>query len=369
MKAPAPPAHPALFAHFPLSFLSPQYLWLLLIVPLAVAAYLLLLRRRKKAAVRYGNFGMLRQAMGGASRWRRHLPPALFLCALMLMIIGIARPAAVMSVASHKSTVILAMDVSGSMGATDIKPSRIEAMQTAAKQFIAQQPRGVIIGIVAFAGAAFLVQPPTTDRTALDAAIDRFELQPRTAVGSGILTSLSALFPDEDFGLDPFNSGGDPFDPFSNFPGHGRPIGTAPKKKPIPVEPGSDKSAVIILLTDGATNAGPDPIEAARTAANHGVRVYTVGFGTTQGEIVGFGGWHMRAQLDEDALKRIADITRAQYFRAGSAEDLQAVYRLLSKSIVVETQQTEITALFTAAAALAALVSAALSLLWFSRVV
>lgn len=368
MKPAVPPPHPGLFAHFPVSFLSPQYLWLLLAVPLAVAAYWVLLRRRKKAAVRYGNFGMLRQAMGGASRWRRHLPPALFLLALTLMIIGIARPAAVMSVSSHKSTVILAMDVSGSMGASDIKPTRVEAMQAAAKQFISEQPRGVIIGIVAFAGAAFLVQSPTTDRTALDAKIDSFELQPRTAVGSGILVSLSALFPAEDFGIDPFNNGGDSFDPFNNFPSHARALGTAPKKKPVLVEPGSDKSAVIILLTDGATNAGPDPIDAARTAANHGVRVYTVGFGTTEGEIVGFGGWHMRAQLDEDALKRIADITRAQYFRAGSAEDLQAVYRLLSKSIVVETQQTEITSLFDAIAALAALVSAGLSLLWFSRV-
>jgi Ca-activated chloride channel homolog len=364
----APPAPAGPLAQFPLSFLSPQYLWLLLLVPLAVLAYWLLLRRRRKVALRYGNFGMLRQAMGGASRWRRHLPPALFLLALTLMLIGVSRPAAVMSVASHKSTVILAMDVSGSMEATDVKPSRIQAMQAAAKQFIGQQPRGVIIGVVAFAGSAFLVQPPTTDRTSLDAAIDRFELQPRTAVGAGILTSMSALFPDEDFGINPF-SNGDSFDPFGNFARGGRPLGSKPPhKKPVPVAPGSDKSAVIILLTDGATNAGPDPIEAARIAANHGVRVYTVGFGTSHGEIVGFGGWHMRAQLDEGALKRIAEITRAQYFRAGSAEDLRAVYRLLSKSIVVETKNTEITSLFDAAAALAALLSAGLSLLWFSRV-
>lgn len=356
--------------HVPaVSFLSPEYLWLLLLLPLAVAAYVLLLQRRKRSAVRYGNFGMLKQAMGGASRLRRHLPPALFLAALTLMIIGIARPTAVMSVFSHKSTVILAMDVSGSMRASDIKPSRIEAMQAAAKSFIAQQPRGVIIGIVAFAGSAFLVQPPTNDRTSLNAAIDRFELQPRTAVGAGILTSLAALFPDEDFGINPFNPGGDNFDPFGNIVNRGTALGTAtPKKKAVPVEPGSDKSAVVILLTDGATNAGPDPIDAARQAANHGVRVYTVGFGTPEGEIVGFGGWRMRAQLDEDALKKIADITRAQYFRAGSAEDLQAVYRLLSKSIVVETKETEITSLFTAAAAVLALAAAGLSLLWFARV-
>jgi Ca-activated chloride channel family protein len=367
---PTPAAHSAgLGLQF--SFQSPQYLWLLLIVPLAVGLYLFLLRRRRRAAVRYGHFGMLKQAMSAGGARRRHIPPALFLAALTLMVLGIARPSAVMSIASHKSTVILAMDVSGSMRATDIKPSRIEAMQAAAKQFIAQQPRGVIIGIVEFAGAAFLVQPPTTDRTALNSAIDRFELQPRTAVGSGILVSLAALFPKEDFGIDPFNSGGDSFDPmFGGFRNRGIPLGTAAPKaaKPPPVEPGSNKSAVVILLTDGATNAGPDPLDAAREAANHGVRVYTVGFGTADGEIVGFGGWRMRARLDEGALKQIADITRAQYFRAGSAEDLQAVYRLLSKSIVVETKENEITSWFAAAAALLALLSAGLSVLWFSRV-
>lgn len=356
--------------HLPtLSFLSPDSLWLLAIVPLAVVFYLVLLRRRKKAAVRYGNFGLLKQAIGPGNRLRRHIPPALFLLALTLMIIGVSRPAAVMSVASHKSTVILAMDVSGSMRATDIKPSRVEAMQAAGKAFIAQQPRGVNIGIVAFAGAAFLVQPPTSDHAALGAAIDRFELQRRTAVGSGILTSLQALFPDEDFDISPFTARGDYLDPaYNQFSNHGRALGSTAKKKPSPVEPGSNKSSVIILLTDGATNTGPDPVEAARQAANHGVRVYTVGFGTPNGAIVGFGGWEMRAQLDEEALKRIADITRAQYYRAGSAQDLQAVYKLLSKSIVVETKETEITSLFTAVAAMIALVSAGLSLLWFSRI-
>jgi Ca-activated chloride channel homolog len=356
--------------HLPsISFLSPENLWLLLIIPIAVAYYLVVLRRRKKAAVRYGNFGLLKQAMGAGSQLRRHIPPALFLVALTVMIIGIARPAAVMSVASHKSTVILCMDVSGSMRAADIKPSRIEAMQAAGKQFILQQPQGVNIGIVAFAGAAFLVQPPTSDHTALDSAIDRFELQRRTAVGSGILTSLQALFPNEDFDINPFTARGDYLDPaYNQFVNRGRALGTQAKRKPPPVEPGSDKSAVIILLTDGATNSGPDPIEAARIAANHGVRVYTVGFGTPNGAIVGFGGWEMRAQLDEDALKHIADITRAQYYRAGSQQDLEAVYKLLSKSIVVETKQTEITSYFAALAAAVALASAGLSLLWFSRI-
>jgi Ca-activated chloride channel family protein len=307
---------------------------------------------------------MLKQAMGTGGRIRRHVPPVLFLVALTLMILGVARPTAVMRVASHKSTVMLVMDVSGSMSATDIKPSRIEAMQQAGKAFIAQQPKDVIIGIVTFAGGASLVQPPTTDHASLDTAIDRFTLQHRTAVGTGILTALGALFSDEDFGLNPRQAGGEPYDSASG----GRPLGERTKRKAEPVAPGSDKSAVIILLTDGATNTGPDPIEAARQAADHGVRVFTVGFGTPEGAIVGFGGWEMRAQLDEEALKKIADITRAQYYRAGSAQALVAVYKILSKSIVVETKETEITSYFAAAAALIVLISAGLSVLWFGRI-
>jgi Ca-activated chloride channel homolog len=355
--------------HIPaMSFLSPDNLWLLLIVPCAVLAYALVLRRRKRDAVRYGNFGMLKQAIGTSGRIRRHIPPTLFLLALTLMILGVARPSAVLKLTSHKSTVIMVLDVSGSMKATDIKPTRIEAMQHAAKDFISQQPKDVNIGIVAFAGSAFLIQTPTTDHVSLNAAIDGLKVQRRTAVGSAILTALAALFPEEDFNLGP-NSVGDSDGRALGDPlGGGRPLGEQAKVKPVPVAPGSDQSAVVILLTDGATNAGADPIEAARQAANHGVRVFTVGFGTAEGAIVEFGGWGMRAQLDEEALKSIADITRAQYYRAGSGQDLQAVYKILSKSVVRETKKTEITSYFAAAAALIALLSAGLSLWWFSRV-
>lgn len=356
------------------SFNSPEYLWLLTLLPLAVAFYLLLLHRRKKVAVRYGNFGMLKHALGARGRIRRHIPPALFLIALGIMILAIARPSAIMTVSSHKATVILAMDVSGSMRATDVKPSRVEAMQAAAKAYIAQQRKEVLIGIVAFAGSAFLVQAPTTDHAALDAAIDRLELQRATAVGSGILVSLATLFPGEDFSVNPFTGRSDPTDPaFGGFTSNGSsnsgpPLGAPKKKPPVDVEPGSNKSKVIILLTDGSTNAGPDPIEAARTAARHGVRIFTVGFGTANGDIVGFGGRRMRADLDEDALKRIADITRGEYHRASSAEELQAVYHLLSTSVIVQTKETEITSYFTAIAALFAAASAGLSMLWFSRI-
>jgi Ca-activated chloride channel homolog len=363
-----------------IGFLWPTFLWLLVLVPLAVGLYLLLLRRRKKSALRYANLALVKQAVG-VTGWRRHVPPALLLAALTLLLVAMARPTALVSLPSTRATVMLAMDVSGSMRAADVKPSRIEAAQAAAKQYIKEQPKDVLIGIVAFAATALTVQNPTTDRLALNAAVDRFELQRGTAVGSGILVSLSTLFPQEDFPITNFygggfgnGSGGYGFgggDRFNRFGGRAlgdRAPGGAPKKKHVPVEPGSYKNAVIILLTDGQTNAGYDPVEAARIASQYGVRVYTVGFGTTKGNIVGFGGFSMRAQLDEDALKKIADMTRGRYFHAGSAEDLKTVYGVLSKQLVMETKEMEITSFFAGIAALLMLASAGFSLAWFGRV-
>ena len=362
-----------------ISFTWPSMLWLLLLVPLAVALYVWLIYRRKKFAMRYGNMALVRQA-AGATTWRRHVPPALFLAALTCVIIAIARPTAEVTLPSTRATVILAMDVSGSMRASDVNPSRIVAAQNAARQYIKDQPKDVQIGIVAFAATALLVQNPTSDRTSLNAAIDRFELQRGTAVGSGIMVSLSALFPQEDFQINQFNSPGGfggGYGGYSDFRsrrygGGGMALGSAPaggpKKQHVPVEPGSYKNAVVILLTDGQTNAGFDPIEAARKASEYGVKVYTVGFGTTRGNIVGFGGFSMRAQLDEDSLKKISDMTRGRYFHAASAEDLKAVYNVLSKQVITETREMEISSFFAAGAAILMLASAGLSLAWFSRV-
>jgi Ca-activated chloride channel homolog len=363
----------ALIPH--IGFLWPQFLWLLLAVPLGVAFYVLLLRRRKKIALPYANLALVRSAMG-VTGWRRHVPPALLLAALTLLLLAIARPTALVSLPSNHATVILAMDVSGSMRATDVKPSRLEAAQTAAKEFIKDQPKDVEIGIVAFAGTALLVQSPTTDRLNLYKAIDRFELQRATAVGSGILVSLSTLFPKEQFPINNFGSrfrrGFGDNDFSRRFGGRaldGRTTpGAAAPKKHVPVEPGSYKNAVVILLTDGQSNSGYDPLEAAKIAADYGVRVYTVGFGTKRGNIVGFGGFSMRAQLDEDALKKIADTTRGRYFHAGSAQDLKDVYGVLSKQLVTETKEMEITSFFGAAAALLLLSAAGLSLAWFGRI-
>ena len=350
-----------------MTFLWMPMLWLLLLVPLLVALYVALLRRRKKTAVRYANLGIVKQAMAGRSSWRRHVPPALFLLALTILILAVARPAAVVTLASTRSTVILAMDVSGSMRARDVQPNRLAASQEAAKKFIAQQPADVQIGIVAFAAAALLVKAPTVDREALYSAIDQFQLWRGTAVGSGVLVSLATIFPDQrfevgGFGTSGFGPGGDALGlPFAE------PNAAEPPEH-VPVEPGSYENAFVILLTDGATTTGPDPIQAGKVAADYGVRVYTVGFGSTNGDVVDFGGRSMRAQLDETALQEIARTTDGEYFAAQSSDDLAKVYETLSSRLVMEKKLTEIAFIFAGIGALVALLAAGLSLLWFNRI-
>ncbi len=346
-----------------MTFLWPRLLWLLLAAPALVALYLLLLRRKKKAALRYASLSMVKEAMGAGQRFRRHVPPLLFLLALATLILAVARPAAVVRLPIQQRTIILAMDVSGSMRARDVEPSRLGAAQEAAKAFVADLPSGVRVGVVSFAGTAALVQPPTGNHEDIIAAIDRFQLQRATAVGSGIIVALAAIFPDA--GIDVSDA------IYGRFRQGSRPLDAEPKaqkKEFLPVAPGSYDSAAIILLTDGQSNTGPDPLEAAKMAADRGVRVYTVGIGTQQGAVIGFEGWSFRARLDEEALKAIADRTRGEYFYAGTGPDLKKVYRSLSARLVFEKTHTEITALFSAAAAVLACLSALLSLLWFNRI-
>jgi len=347
-----------------MTFLWPHMLYLLAGVPVVIALYLWLLRRKKQQAVRYASLGLIRGAMGMGSRFRRHVPPALFLIALILMVLGIARPAAVITLPSQHETVILAMDVSGSMRAGDVEPNRLTAAQNAAKQFINDQPSTAKIGIVTFAGTAALVQPPTQNKDDLVAAIDRMQLQRATAIGSGILVSLKAIFPDVEFDL----RGSNPR-PEANRASRSLDKKDATDSKDVkPVPPGSYQAAAIILLTDGQTTTGPDPIEAARMAADRGVRIFTVGVGTVNGEVIGFEGWSMRVRLDEDSLKSIANITRGEYFYAGTALDLKKIYSDLNTKLVFEKKETEITALLAAAATLLAVIAAMLSVMWFNRI-
>jgi len=344
-------------------FQWPELLWLASSLPLLMLLYVWLLRRRKKAAVHYPSLVVVQEAVGAAAGWRRHVPPALLLAALGALIIAGARPMAELTLPTRQRTIVMAMDVSGSMRAADVAPDRISASQAAAKAFARELPRNVRIGVVSYAGTAQLVQAPTLSREDVLAAIDRFQLQGGTAIGSGLLVALETLFPRQNI----------------EVPGNADPRNLPPALQPkqfqrkessefTPVPPGSHESAAIVLLTDGQNTIGPEPMEVAQVAASRGVKVFTVGFGTKEGETIGFEGWSMRVQLDEDTLKSIANLTHGEYFHAASAADLQKVYGALQSRLVLERRETEITALLAYAAALLMLAGVGLSVWWFGRV-
>ncbi len=348
------------------SFLWPEMLLWLLAVPVLVAAYVVLLRRRKKGAIRYASLSLMKDALGPDRQFRRHVPPLLFLLAVTAAIFAIARPSAVITLPSQVQTIVLAMDVSLSMGAKDVDPNRLTAAQIAAKTFIEEHPPHARIAIVSFGATASLVQTPTENQEDLLAAIDRFQLQRGTATGSALYVALATLFPDAGIDLESlvFKGG------LSRNSGPTMRPNPAPKeeaKDRKPAAPGSYTSGVIILLSDGRRTTGPDPLEAAKMAADRGVRVFTVGFGTVEGGTIGFEGWSVYVRLDEETLRAIADVTRGEYFHAGTAADLKKVYENLNARLVLEKKDTEITFLFAAMAAALLLVASLLSLLWFDR--
>ena len=290
-------------------FLWPEFLWLLAALPLLVLLYVWLMRRKKKMALRYASLSIVKEAMGAGQTIRRHIPPFLFLLALAAMLLAAARPVAVVTLPSNQQTIILAMDVSGSMRATDVQPNRLVAAQNAAKSFLAELPRHVKVGIVAFAGSAQVAQLPTVNREDLVTAIDRFQLQRATATGNAIVISLATLVPRcrhrpaVACRADASASAASPSTPTRRR-----------RRSSRRWRPGSYTSAAIIMLTDGQRTTGVDPLEAAKMAADRGVRVYTVGIGTVDGETIGFEGWSMRVRLDEETLKAIANKTSAEYY-------------------------------------------------------
>ncbi len=295
----------------------------------------------------------MKDAQGRGPGFRRHAPPVLFLLGVTVGILALSRPSLTITLPANRGTVILSIDVSGSMRARDIRPNRMEAVKDAATSFVNGEPRGVRVGIVAFSGSAFLVQPPTTDKTQVLEGIDRLRPQMFTAIGSGIITALEALFPK------PSSDAADSAD---------APLVAATDQQTPAVAPGSDRSAAIVLLSDGQSNQGPDPLDAAEQAANLGVRVFTVGVGTRGGAMVGFEGFSFHAILDEPTLRKIALITGGSYYKASSAGELRSIYRSLGSRLELEKSQTEITALLTAVACGLLLMMALLSLSWFNRV-
>ena len=342
-----------------MTFLWPELLWSMLVLPALILLYLWLMRRRKKLAVRYASLAMVREAIGRTSNWRRHLPALLFLCALAALLLASARPFASIRLPSQQETIMLAMDVSGSMRATDVEPNRLVAAQNAAKAFLTELPRHVKVGIVAFAGTASVVQPATVNREDLVTAIDKFQMQRGTAIGNGIVMSLAELFPDADIDLAKMQYGSRPQG--SSLDERAK----AGKKVYEPVAPGSNGSAAIILLTDGRRTVGIETEEAAKMAADRGVRVYAVGLGTVDGAVSAFEGWtHIYMRLDEPSLRAVAQTTQGEYYYAGDAQALKNVYTTLSTRIQVEKKETELSALLALLAAGLTLAAVTLSLLW-----
>jgi Ca-activated chloride channel family protein len=342
-----------------MTWLWPGFLFLLLLLPLMIAAYIWMLRRRR-FAVRYSSLSLVREAMPRYSRLRRHLPFALLLLALASLMLAVSRPVAVVSVPTNQTTIILTLDVSRSMLSNDIQPSRLDAAESAALSFVQRQKPGAQIGIVAFAGFAEMVQPPTTDRKVLEDAITSLTTGRGTAIGSGILKSIDVIA-EADPNVAPSVDE------------------NAPAVGPPPVPPGAYVPEIIVMLTDGVSFVGPDPLDAAQQAKDRGIQIYTIGFGTANGSddrngqpfggggfggFGGFGGGGFRRGIDEETLKQIASMTGGTYYAAESANELLDVFQKLPTHLITRHETTELSVVFTALGALLAAVAVGLSLLW-----
>ena len=343
-------------------FLWPEFVWLLLALPLLPVAYVWLLRRRRKGAVRYSNLAVVTAAAAGRN-WRRHLPPALLLLACAALLFAAARPVARIPLPWARTSIMLAMDVSLSMRVADVKPTHLVAAQEAAKLFLRELPKNIEVGLVTFAGSTQVAQQATLDRASLVTAIDGFQMQTGTAVGNAIVMSLSELFPDHGIDVGDMT--------FGSNKRQGRSLDDKVKPQPkeiTPVAPGSYNSAAIILLSDGRRTTGIDTLAAAKMAADRGVRIYVVGLGTVDGAAAMPEGMSIYMQLDEPTLREVARMTGGEYHHAGTAEKLRTVYATLGSRVQVQTRETELTGLIALLSAVLAITAAGLSVLWFGRI-
>lgn len=337
-----------------------------------VLLYVWLLRRRVKTVVAFSSLSLIKPALGKSKPWRRHVPPFLLWLALGCALVGLARPKAQVTLPADFLTLVMAMDVSRSMLAEDVPPSRIGAAQQAAKNFLQDLPKHVRVAIVTFAANAQLVQAATDQKEALLAAIDGFQLQRGTATGSGLLVALNTLLPESAIDLESVLYGAEfkfgQLRPQGGV-GTGRALDqranktAAAEDKPAPV--GSYTAGAVILLSDGRRTVGPDPSEVAKWAASKGVRVYTVAFGTPNGFIPGLEGYSFYAKVDEEALQDVAATTGGEFFRATNASELASIYQHLSSKFTLERRDTEVTALFAAVAFVLGLLALGLSMRWY----
>ncbi len=351
-----------------MNFLWPGFLVFMGLIPLLIGLYIWSLRR-KRFAVRYSSLELIRAAQPNKSRWRRHIPIAVFLLALASLVTALSRPVVITSIPTNQSIIILTIDVSGSMRSRDIQPNRLQAAEDAAFAFIQNQKANTDIGLVAFSTFAETIQPPTSNQEALQQALASLTVGRRTAIGSGILKSIDAIA-QVDKNIAPSVTD------------------SQPGVEPPPVPKGDYAPDIIVLLTDGVSNSGPDPIEAAKQAVDRGIRVYTIGFGTVNGPGPdqspfgggiggGFGGGGggfgsggvpntggFRLGLDEAALKQIAAMTGGTYHTASSASELEKVFADLPTYLVIKHQVLEVSVLFAALGAALAILAALLSILW-----
>jgi len=346
-----------------MDWLWPGFLLLWGLIPLLIVAYILILRRRRRFAVRYSSLALVREGLPRSSRVRRHLPFALFLLGLSSLVMALGRPVSIVSVPSDQTVIMLVLDVSGSMCQMDIEPSRLEAAEAAAVAFVQSQKGATQIGLVAFSGFAELIQLPTSDPEVLQTAIESLTTGRRTAIGSGILKGLETIA-EIDQNVAPVT------------------LGVANAIEPTPVPDGAYAPDIIVLLTDGVSNVGPSPLDAAQQALDRGVRVYTIGFGTSSGASFkpgcgpgfpgggGFGGGGFgggggfRRGIDDLTLQQVAEMTDGDYYSAESAAQLQDVFRNLPTHLIAKHEITEISVVFAALGAFLAALAVGLSLLW-----
>lgn len=359
-----------------MAFIWPRLLFLLGLIPLLIAVYIWMLRRRRRYAVRYSSLALVREAIGRQSSWRRHIPFALFLLALSSLVAAVARPVMVVTVPTNQTTIILTIDVSGSMRSRDVYPTRMLAAENAAINFIQHQKPGTLIGLVAFSNFAEEIQQPTADQEALQAAIESLTTGRRTAIGEGILKAIDAVA-EVDKNVAPSVTD------------------TSTAVEPTPVPQGDYAPDIIVVLTDGVSNAGILPTDAAKQAADRGIRVYTIGFGTANGNFdfgqgggfggnggnnnnifgggngggnnggfFGGGGGGFRMGIDEATLKQVASMTGGKYYLATSASELESVFANLPTYLIIKHETSEISVLFAAAGGLLVLLAILLSLVW-----
>jgi Ca-activated chloride channel family protein len=336
-----------------MSFIWPPVLLTLLLVPAGVALYLFLDTRRRRRLARYGGAG-LAQTGGGRRGVRTRIAPALMLCGLFVLPVAMARPQAVVSLPQEEGTVVLAFDVSASMAATDLAPTRMAAAKAAAKDFVMKQPSGVTIGVVAFSDSGISVQQPSKDQSEVLAAIDRLAPERGTSVAEGILASLKVIAVAE---AGPYAN---------NYYSNASPAPT-PTATPTPVPAGTNAPAAIVLLSDGENNENPDPTTAAQAAADQGVRIYTIGIGTPAGTTVTLDGFQIHTQLDAATLQAIAQTTDGKYYAATDAQQLLSIYDNLDTQLIIQPQMIEITGILAGVSLLLLLAGAAASMFWLGR--